>query len=47
MYTIGYYPQVSLKEARKVSLELKSKIYNNINPQIEKLLKILVSLAFR
>ena len=38
-YTIGHYPQVSLKEARKVSLELKSKIYKNINPQIEKLLK--------
>ena len=38
-YTIGRYPQVSLKEARKVSLELKSKIYKNINPQIEKLQK--------
>ena len=38
-YTIGHYPQVSLKEARKVSLELKSKIYKDINPQIEKLLK--------
>ena len=38
-YTIGRYPQVSLKEARKISFELKQKIYKNINPQIEKLQK--------
>ena len=35
-FTIGRYPEISLKEARRIALELRTQRYKGINPQTKK-----------
>ena len=36
-FTIGRYPEISLKEARRIALELRTQRYKGINPQTNKI----------